>query len=236
MRNYYRGITTCYCAGGILTPCSGARSSSPLLSSQRCASSPSQEERIRHDLRDEGRHALELLHRPGRRARRHHAGTAPATSTARTRCPAGTGGSCSSTGSRAATYARQRERELASCRLTVGVGRRAGILPDGKLIAFSSYRHGDRDIYTLAPDAAASARSPSRVARIAIRPGRPTARDSRSRRTETAARSDIYSVAADGTGSASWPGRLQTSSIRRGLRQGRRSPTRSSPAASGRSG
>ena len=134
---------------------------------------------------------------------------------------------------------RARSRQLGRHRrraVDIRPGRGTRVLPEWQLIAFSSLRRGDRDIYVLAPDGStlhqitftrADDRDPAWSpdgARLAFET------------TRNGGQTDIYSVAANGTGWVSSPGHPRTSSIRHGRRPGRRSRTRSRAAASGRSG
>ena len=81
------------------------------------------------------------------------AGTAPATSTARTAMPGGNGRIVFVTGSDSGNLTLVNANGSGVVTLTrSGSDGEPAFSPDGTTIAFSSYRHGDRDIYTLAPD------------------------------------------------------------------------------------
>jgi hypothetical protein len=104
------------------------------------------------------------------------------------------------------------------------------------VIPFASFRQGDRDVYTIAPDGSNLRQVTFSQGEDRARAGRQTVRGSPSRRTATAVRSTSTASRQTERRPRGWRERLRMSSIPPGRRPGRRSHTRSKAAASGRSG
>ena len=134
------------------------------------------------------------------------AGAAPATSTTRTAMPGKNGRIVFVDGVESGNLVLVNADGTGRVRLTFGPDGEPAFSPNGKLIAFTSLRRGDRDIYTLAPDASnlrqitfsnADDRDPTWSpdgARLAFET------------TRNGGQTDIYSVGADGAGSVKLAG------------------------------